>query len=233
MLTSIGAAMRLISLVLMPTKRSWPTPEFWEAWTRESLTIPAVEREAVASSLIHAPSRSSVRENPEDLQKFGQSSANRSHLDDKAQKMIGSDLAPLSSAFNPTEIRVNKGWCLDTAEGDTETNLTQEVQKASHRTAPATKGKADGSSPVLASSRSPICEGPADLQPCKLPTTNPSHLDDESLEVTESSFDLLENCSKLGVSGWRNVANSQAGKVGQQLFAAMMLIFFFKIGSKA
>jgi hypothetical protein len=136
-------------------------------------------------------------------------------LGDKALEMVGDDLAPISSALNPTDISVDKGWCLDIDEGyhaDIETNVTREFQKSWHRTAPTApvrEGKAVGSSPIGASSRSLVCEGPIDLQPCKQSPTNSSHSDDEAPEVTESSFDLLENCSGLEVSGCRNVAVSQ------------------------
>jgi hypothetical protein len=207
------------------------TPEFWDAWTRESLTAPPVEGEAVASFPIHAVSRSSVCENPEDFRQFGQSSGNRSHLDEKALEMVGDDLAPISSASNPMEIYVNKGWCPDIDEGyhaDMETKVTREFQEAWHRiapTAPTRKGKAVGSSSIRAPSRSPVCEGPEDLQPCKQSPTDSSHSDDKAPEVTESSFDLLENRSRLEVLGCRDITNSQAGKVDQRLFAAIIVTF--------
>jgi hypothetical protein len=210
------------------------TPEFWDAWAHESLTVPAVEGEAIVSSPIHAASRSSVSENPEDFRQFGQSSVNRSHLDDKALEMAGDDLAPMSSASNPMEIYVNKGWCLGIDEGyhaDMETNVTRDCQEAWHHTAPTApvgKGKAVGSSPIRAPSRSPVCEGPEVLQPCKQSPTNSSYSDDKAPEVTESSFDLLENCSSLEVSGSRNVADSQAGKLVRRLFAAIILTFLLE-----
>lgn len=208
------------------------TPDFWEAWTLEGLTVPAVESEAVASSPFHAPSRASVCENPEDSQQSGQSSANRSHLDDKPLEMVGDDLAPTSTALNPMDIYIHKGWCLDIDEGyhaDIETNVTRELQNAWHRTAPtapARKGKAVGLSPIRAPSRSPVCEGPKDLQPCKQSPTNRCHFDEKALEVTDCSFDWLENCSRLEVSDCPNVANSQAGRLVQQLFAAFILTVF-------
>jgi hypothetical protein len=155
-------------------------------------------------------------------------------LGDKALEMVGDDLAPISSALNPTDISVDKGWCLDIDEGyhaDIETNVTREFQKSWHRTAPTApvrEGKAVGSSPIGASSRSLVCEGPIDLQPCKQSPTNSSHSDDEAPEVTESSFDLLENCSGLEVSGCRNVAVSQTSKLVRRLFAAIILTFLLE-----
>lgn len=204
------------------------TPEFWEAWTHESPTVPAVEGEAVAPSPVHVPSSSSVCQDPEDLQPFRQS--NRSHLDDEVLKVIGDDLAIVSSASNPRATHVNMD-CDEVYHVDVETNVTQELQNSLHRTtptAPATKGEAFVQSPVRAPSRSSVCEDSEGLGPCKQSPASHFHLnlDDKALKVTETSFDLLEDCSNSQASGRGNVINCQAGKLDRRLLAAMILTSF-------
>jgi hypothetical protein len=81
------------------------TPEFWEALIDENFSIPADKRGAVGSSSVHTPTRSPAHEDPEALHSFGQSSANRLRLDNKALKITKSSFNRLQNCSSLEAIR--------------------------------------------------------------------------------------------------------------------------------
>lgn len=66
------------------------TPEFWENLIDGSFLVPADEGATVDLTSILALTRLPAREDPEESQILGQSSANRLHLDDNALKVTKS-----------------------------------------------------------------------------------------------------------------------------------------------
>lgn len=148
--------------------------------------------------------------------------------------VIGDDVAPLGSASNPIPINVDRDWCYDGtdrlgSDADTAIMATPEFWETlidERFTVLADEGEAVGSSFIRAPTRSPVCEDPEDLLPFEQSSANRLHLDDKTLKVTESLFDVLRNCSGLRAAKRENVANGQAGKFSRRLFTAIVLMIF-------
>jgi hypothetical protein len=63
------------------------------------------------------------------------------------------------------------------------------------------------SSSTRAPSRSPVCEDLEDLHSFGQSSTNRFHLDDKALKMTESSFDVLQNCTSREAATRKSIAN--------------------------